>query len=131
MHLTAREQQQIDSAILAHSQWLTRLRVAIEDGASQFDPDIVMTDNRCELGKWLYEEFPRSERNTEAFERIRQTHAAFHRNAAKILRLALNGQRDLALESMKVHGEFIALSTRLIALLKELRREQRREPGIH
>lgn len=131
MHLNSRELQQIDSAILAHSEWLTRLRVAIEDGSSQFDPDIVMSDEHCEFGKWLYDDFPRSEGSAKLFEQIRETHAAFHRNAARILRLALNGERESALGDMTVHGEFIAISARLIALLKQLRGEPRPEASAH
>jgi len=121
MPLTTRERQQIDSAILAHSQWITRLKIAIEDGASQFDPDRVMTDNHCELGRWLYEDFPKSESTLSVFEQIREVHAAFHQNAAQILRLALEGDRDTALETMSIQSEFMTLSGRLIVMLRDLR----------
>ena len=121
MQLTTRDLQQIDAAILAHSKWITQLKVAIEDGASQFDPDIVMTDNHCEFGRWLYDDFPKAERTLSVFEQIREIHAEFHRNAAHILRLALDGDRETALETMSIQSEFMTLSGRLIVLLRDLR----------
>jgi hypothetical protein len=121
MQLTTRDLQQIDAAILAHSKWITQLKVAIEDGASQFDPDIVMKDNHCEFGRWLYDDFPKVEHTLSVFEQIREIHAAFHRNAAHILRLALDGDRETALETMSIQSEFMTLSGRLIVLLRDLR----------
>jgi hypothetical protein len=121
MRLNPRELHQIDAAIVAHSQWITQLKIAIEDGTSKFDPDIVMADNHCEFGKWLYDDFPTAAKKGASFELIRETHAAFHRNAATILRLALTGNRAAAVEQMNLQGEFMRLSGRLILLLKDLR----------
>jgi len=117
----SRELQQIDAAIVMHSQWITELKIAIEDGSSKFDPEVVATDNRCEFGKWLYDGFPRDAKIGGSFEPIRETHAAFHRTAAEILRLALSGDADAALTKMSLQAEFMQLSSRLIFLLKELR----------
>ena len=121
MRLTEREVQQIDAAIGAHSRWITDLKIAIEDGTSELDPDAVRTDNQCEFGKWLYDGFPKSEQNSLVFQDIRDTHAAFHRTAAHILRLAMNGQQADALKLMDFRGEFMRLSGHLILLLKGLR----------
>lgn len=121
MQLTSRELQQIDAAILAHSKWITQLKVAILDGSSKFDPDIVMSDNHCDFGKWLYEDFPKPTENGEIFEQIRNIHATFHQNAASILRLAAKGDRQTALDMLMINSEFIGLSSNLIQLLKALR----------
>ncbi len=127
MQLTSRELQQIDAAILAHSKWITQLRVAILDGSNNFDPDVVMADNRCEFGKWLYEDFPKPRENVEIFEQIRNIHATFHQNAASILRLAAKGDRQTALDMLMINGEFIGLSANLIQLLKGLRADTVRQ----
>ena len=120
MLLTAREVQQIDAAILAHSKWITDLKVAIEDGTSEFDPETVKTDNHCDFGKWLYDGFPQAAQNSAVFQDIRATHAAFHRTAAHILTLAMSGHKEHALELMDLRGEFMQLSAHLIFVLKGL-----------
>lgn len=121
MRLTLRELEQIDAAIVAHSRWITELKIAIEDGTSELEPETIKTDNQCEFGKWLYDGFPKSGHESPAFQDIRDTHAAFHRVAANILRLAMDGQKDEALKLMDFRGEFMRLSGRLILLLKGLR----------
>ncbi len=121
MGLNPRELQQLDAAVLAHSRWITDLKVAIEDASSAFDPETVDADNHCEFGKWLYEDFPRSARARTVFEDVRDTHAAFHRSAAQILRLAVDGHKDNALRLMASEGDFMRLSGHLISLLKTLR----------
>ena len=80
-----------------------------------------MTDNHCEFGRWLYEDFPKSESTLSIFEQVREIHAAFHQNAAHILRLALEGDRDTALETLSIQSEFMTLSGRLILMLRDLR----------
>ncbi len=119
MGLNSRELQQLDGAVLAHSRWITDLKVAIEDASSAFDPETVKTDKHCEFGKWLYDDFPKSARGV--FEDIRNTHAAFHKSAAQILRLATEGHKDDALRLMQYEGDFMTLSGHLILLLKGLR----------
>lgn len=120
MRLTARELQQLDAAIIAHSKWLTQLRVAIEDGSSEFSPEIVKTDNHCDFGKWLHGDFPKQAANLASFE-IRATHAAFHRTAALILQMALGRRKEDALKLMDNRGEFMQLSGKLILMLKRMK----------
>ena len=121
MPLTARELQQVDASISAHGKWLTQLKIAIEDGTSQFDPESVRADNRCDFGKWLYDDFPKSPESRKLFDDIRETHAKFHRKAAHILQLAISGHAEEALKLMDYQGEFMRLSGELILLLKGLR----------
>ncbi len=121
MRLSARELQQIDAAVNAHSKWITELRIAIEEGSSVFDPDIVRADNHCEFGKWLYDDFPKSTESQELFDNVREVHAKFHRKAAHILQLAVSGSAEQALKLMDYQGEFMRLSGELILLLKGLR----------
>jgi hypothetical protein len=118
MALKVREFQQISAAVNAHSRWITQLRIAIEDGTSEFDPDTVEKDNRCDFGKWLYDDFPTVVDNAATYDDIRACHAAFHRTAARILQLALNGSRDEALALMDSGGEFMGYSGDLIQKLR-------------
>jgi hypothetical protein len=120
MVLSVRELQQIDAAITAHSKWITQLKIAIEDGTSEFDPDTVETDYHCDFGKWLYDDFPPMVDNAAIYDDIRACHAAFHQTAARILQLALSGFREEALMLMDSGGEFMGHSRDLIAKLRNL-----------
>jgi hypothetical protein len=119
--MTAEEMQKVDAAVQAHGQWLTRLRTAIEKGTSEFQPDAVKLDNRCDFGKWLYGEFPATLKATPAFEEIRGLHAKFHQAAGHILSLALGGKKGDALKLMEPTGEFMTLSGNLLLRLKRLK----------
>jgi hypothetical protein len=112
----------LDAAAEAHGKWLTRLRTATRLGASEFTPDIVKADDRCDFGRWLYGDFPEVLKGTPAFEEIRRKHAEFHRAAAHILELAIAGQKDEALRLMAHEGDFMLLSGSLLLTLRGLRR---------
>jgi hypothetical protein len=43
----------LDTAIMAHNQWKSRLHSAI-DGGEIPDVQKVDADNQCDLGKWIY-----------------------------------------------------------------------------
>jgi hypothetical protein len=121
MRLNTRELEQLDAAIHAHSRWITQLRIAIEDGTSEFDPELIRADNKCDFGKWLYDDFPKEAENRAIFDEIRARHAAFHRTAAQILRFALSGRREEALKLMDLGGDFMHISSALILNLRALR----------
>jgi chemoreceptor zinc-binding protein len=112
----------IDAAINAHTQWFLRLKGAIERGSSEFEPDIVKTDNNCEFGKWLYGDFPPQLKDTPIYNEIRERHARFHRQAAEILTLALNQEREEALKMLDPFSEFKRSSLALIARMTELKK---------
>lgn len=120
--MTPQEISQIDAAITAHGQWITRLRKAIEDRASEVTPQTARVDDQCAFGKWLYGSFPASLRETPAFEEIRRAHAEFHLRAAAILELAVAGKRPDAEKLMAPGGEFMMLSGGLALKLNALKR---------
>ena len=43
----------LDAAASAHTQWLFRLKHAIDEGKSEFDPVTVRRDDACDFGKFL------------------------------------------------------------------------------
>jgi hypothetical protein len=120
--MTPQELSQIDAAVAAHGQWITRLRRAIEDHASEITPQAARVDNQCAFGKWLYGSFPAGLRDTPAFEEIRRAHAEFHVKAAAILELAVAGKRADAERLMAPSGEFMMLSGGLALKLNALKR---------
>jgi hypothetical protein len=119
--MTPDQLAKIDAAIAAHGQWITRLHTAIREGTSDFKPAVVATDNACEFGKWLYGDFPAELKGTPVFEAIRQAHADFHKTAAGILTLALQGRKAEALALLEPRSEFMTQSGRLVLKLRALK----------
>lgn len=111
--------REINKAIGAHGVWKVRLREAIESGVSDYVPETVAADSACEFGKWMYN-IPAAERPVEFWEKVQKVHAQFHQEAGKILKLALEGKRDQALEMMNdLRGEFVTTSIEMTTILSE------------
>ncbi len=104
--------EEIKKAIGAHGMWKTRLRGAVDTGKSEFTVDKVKTDNNCDFGKWLHG-LPNDEKKTENWIKIRDLHAKFHVEAAKILDSALTGHKDVAEKGLAPTSEFTKLSANL------------------
>jgi hypothetical protein len=100
-------------AISAHGMWKVRLESAINTGASEFDPAVVETDNKCEFGRWLHGDIDPVLKQQPNFKKVVDLHAAFHREAARILRLALAGQANVAAAEISEGSKYFTLSTQL------------------
>lgn len=103
----------INTAIGAHSEWKLRLRQAIETGKSEWTIDRVAPDNLCAFGKWLYS-LPDNDRQLENWRVVRVLHADFHREAARVLELALRGSKEEARTLMAFGSPYAKVSSRLI-----------------
>ncbi|MEE9414046.1 MAG: CZB domain-containing protein [Acidimicrobiales bacterium] len=106
-------EDQITRAIGVHGQWKFRLTQAVDTGASEFDPDVVKFDNRCEFGKWLHEEITPEEQVAGHYSHVVELHAKFHTLASNILREAVAGDKDHARELIASGSEYAALSSEM------------------
>lgn len=79
----------------------------------------ISRDDQCELGRWLLDASAHQPSHAELLQRLREQHAALHRAAADVVRLADAGQRDAALQALR-HGEFAHASHATVARLSEL-----------
>lgn len=113
--------EQIDRALVAHGAWKQRLFQAIQTGQSEFSPTIVQTDNRCEFGAWLYS-LSEEIRQTSEWTKIRQLHADFHREAARVLTLALQGRKKEAEAAVASGSPFHLLTGQLTVALGQWKR---------
>jgi len=104
--------QEITKAVGAHGLWKQRITLAIKDGRSDTDPAHVEMDNQCDFGKWLYG-LPSVDQNSEHFKRVKVLHANFHKEAAKVLRLAITGQKAAAEKSLDLGGAYAKSSSDL------------------
>lgn len=102
----------ITKGIAAHGLWKQRLIDAIKTGQSEWTPDVVCQDNQCEFGKWLYA-CSADEKAHPHYEKIRGLHADFHRSAAVVLELALNGKAKEAEEKISDNSEYKDTSSQL------------------
>lgn len=86
--------EQVKTAIGVHGLWKHRIVQAIETGKSEWEPAKVAPHNLCDFGKWL-ETVPVSERS-EHYNKVHPLHASFHKEAARVLELAVTGKTEAA-----------------------------------
>ncbi len=121
-------------AIDFQRRWKLRLAAYVRGEARARQPwrDIAR-DDRCELGRWLYQAGLLQGSNAVLVQRLREQHALLHHAAAEIVRLADAGQRDAALQALR-QGDFAHASHATVAGLSELfiaLNEPAGEPGRH
>ncbi|MCP5366477.1 MAG: CZB domain-containing protein [Hyphomicrobiales bacterium] len=102
---------QINRAIEAHKAWKQRLYQAIETGASEWTPAEVAAEDRCAFGQWLAS-FPEAERERK-YDNVRDLHAQFHREAGRVLGLALDGEAARARAGLGLGSRYDSLTTQL------------------
>ncbi len=118
--MNALQRQRAESVVKAHIRWFQDLRTAVEGGQSDLAPAIIEVDTECEFGKWVCSELP-ALCSADLVEQIRRTHRDFHRTAAAIVTLALNGRQSEARARLGGNSDLGELSRRLIQKVEELR----------
>ena len=107
-------QELIQKAIAAHAAWKARLRAAIGSGTFDAPASTVRQDNQCQFGKWLYgSELSASEKQTEHYRAVKDLHALFHQEAARVVELATTGHKDAAEQTVSASGEYTRVSSAL------------------
>ena len=95
---------QIKAAIGVHGMWKTHIRSAAQTGSSEWKPDFVSSSHNCDFGKWL-DSFPEGARN-DVYKNVFGLHAQFHKEAARALSLALNGQKEAAEKAISLGSDY-------------------------
>lgn len=112
------QQDEIKKAIGAHGMWKSRLRQAVDSGKSEWVVETVERDNQCEFGKWIHA-VPASGPDAVHAARVKDLHARFHVEAARVLGLAKAGQKEAAARSIAAGSTFDKLTTDLTRELME------------
>jgi methyl-accepting chemotaxis protein len=107
---------EINKAIGAHGMWRTRLKMAIESGKSAFSLERVRSDNQCDFGKWLYS-LASVQKDTIHWKKVQELHQAFHVEAARVLELALKGQKEEAEKELDFNSSFSKASNDLTSAM--------------
>ncbi|OGH00159.1 MAG: hypothetical protein A2600_13640 [Candidatus Lambdaproteobacteria bacterium RIFOXYD1_FULL_56_27] len=98
--------QEIANAVGAHGLWKARILEAIDKGTSDWTPEQVYPNNNCAFGKWL-EGFVPLEKE-DHYKKVYALHTDFHKEASRVLGLALAGKKEeagKAVENGTTYGE--------------------------
>ena len=79
-----------DQAVASHTKWKARLAHYLAERDGSLNSDVVMLDNQCELGKWIYGEGTRY-RALREYILLKREHQRFHKAAAEIVERANAG----------------------------------------
>ncbi|MDR3487011.1 MAG: CZB domain-containing protein [Bradyrhizobium sp.] len=110
--------EEITKAIGAHGMWKARLKMAIETGKTDASVTDVGKDNVCAFGQWLYgPSVDAAMKGSGEFKEVQKLHAEFHKIAAQVLQLALQGKKGEADKVMAQGSAFTDVSGRLTSAM--------------
>ena len=108
---------QVSNALAAHKKWKDRLKQAIHTGRTEFQLEVVKTDDQCDFGRWLYHDVPQEIRQTPTYKTVVQLHADFHLETARVLEMALKGRTVEAERAIGTGSEWSNISFKLSSKL--------------
>lgn len=109
----------LDEVIQAHSRWKNHLKKAIEVGKCDHSVLEVADEHNCKFGQWL--DSPTG-KTLPDYHEITDVHRQFHKEASRILKLALQGNKEEALECMKLGSSFNQLAAKLVNKLADIKK---------
>lgn len=100
----------VQAVINAHLAWRKRLEDCILGHSNEeLDISIVMQDNQCALGQWLYGQVARSTLALHPeFAALRETHRSFHLYTARVIQTLR--MRGVEAAQVMLEGDFDRLS---------------------
>jgi len=105
----------LDSAASAHTQWKTKLRMAI-NSKEKVDAAAIGRDDACELGKWLHGP-GKVHASNPAFADVVAKHKSFHSEAGKIASMINAGKFTEADAALNATAYTTASSATVTAIL--------------
>lgn len=118
-----------DDAIVSHLKWKIRLHDFLSGKGGKLDSATAADARVCELGQWIDGEGQRYQ-ETPDYRDLKEKHAAFHRVAAEVLRLAESGDRAGAMALLANGREFSSASRGIVGAIMRLeRRLKEPSPG--
>jgi len=102
---------QIKAAIGVHGLWKNRIRQAINEGKSEWDPKFVAPCGNCDFGKWL-DGIDKANQGDD-YKTVYDLHSQFHKEAARVLEMALAGKKSEAEEAIASGSAYGTLTLNL------------------
>lgn len=107
--------------IHAHREWRHRLSNYINGSSSEtLEEDTACRDDRCALGRWIYENGVKYYGDLDLFRDMRYHHAEFHRSAGKVVRCMK--EEGAAQATKMLNNDFDRHSLQVISHLQHLER---------
>ena len=109
----------LGAAIDAHTQWRVKLKAAISRG-EKLDASTISQDTKCELGRWLSGEGRSRFGSKPEFQKLVNSHRAFHDAAGKVAS-AVNAGKTADAEKL-LSGPFQTQSQDTVAAITAARK---------
>ena len=81
-------------------------------------PQIIISDNKCQLGQWIYSSESESFSNNDVFQKLKAIHKEFHLSAGAILTMAQQGKLN---EAKSLEDDFYRQSEEVVQSLEKLK----------
>lgn len=106
----------LENALTAHADWKQRFLDAIHTH-EQLDTALIAADDRCQLGQWLHSEAKNEHGHLYAYARLLETHAAFHREAARVAALINRKEFEAARAQLELGSRYSHASHAVFAAI--------------
>ncbi|MBT8439027.1 MAG: CZB domain-containing protein [Gammaproteobacteria bacterium] len=108
-----------DEEIIKHLEWRTMVEALFRDHERSYvSPTIIIQDDQCQLGQWIYSSASGTYEKYPAFQKLIEVHKAFHIQAGTIMTLCNNGNFE---GSPELEDEFYRLSGEVVKCLEDLK----------
>jgi len=115
---------EITNAMYAHQNWRIKLELAIEQSEIDVPVEFIRSDLHCKFGKWLFDgSIPAEIVESEIYKKVRELHARFHEEAAKVAAVAVSGNQKNAIKLLGSDGEYDRTSRQLMELLGKWKKQ--------
>ncbi len=116
----------LDHAVMAHAKWKSSLGALIDQGTS-LDRGRAVSDEACDLGKWMKAEGAKMA-GFEEFKGLGREHRRFHASVAGVIDLVGAGKREEAKAELR-DGEFYRASRDTVNAIVRLKAALERGEG--
>ena len=114
--------QEISQAIDFHLFLKLQMREAVATGKSRHTVEGLCRDDQSKLGKWLYN-LDDSVKATPQWKCVRDLHVDFHREAGRVLEIALSGDAASARSAISYSSHYAGIARRFESELTAWKRE--------
>jgi hypothetical protein len=116
------ERCDITAFVALHAQWIRKLRRTLATRRAKDDPAVVERDDVCDFGHY-YHQLPCIDRDSDLGSAVHATHAALHREAARVCCAVRDGSWREVEEALAPNSRLEKHSRELIRLVLAMNRE--------
>lgn len=108
----------LSQEIANHLEWMDTVASLINNEKfSEEDLQEISSHDKCDLGQWMESEASQALHGLDEFQKLIESHEAFHKLAGKLIELYQQGKES---ETLEVEEQFIHMSQEVITHLQML-----------